>query len=376
MKHLALIGMAAVLLVLPLTAAGEDAKGGEAPTAGDESEMRNAPGGVSAPWPMVSRFRIPGEMSLCGEPVPLERTDVRERLEMEAYYILDRQGLLIMYIKRAARTNPIVEVILEMEGLPNDLKYVPVAESGLAFRATSSAKAVGYWQFMEYTARRYGLKIDPYVDERRDLTRSTLAGAAYLKHLHEMFGSWATALAAYNWGEGNVSRAAREQGTKYYYDLYLPEETERYVFRILALKLFMEDPRIHSIDVPEEELYVLPKVREVEIRNALPLTVEILASSANVGARTIRVLNPWMRQNVLPAGKYLIAVPAEEAEGYAERVAQRLAGRKKIVHTVEPGESISTIASNYKVPVEAIAKWNNLTDDSAIQNGQKLTIWQ
>lgn len=376
MKHLVLIIVAATLLALPAWAAGEDPQAGDSPAAGDASEMRDAQGGVSLSLPMVSRFRIPKEMSLCGEPVPLERMDVRERLEMEAYYILDRQGLLIMYLKRAARTNPIVEVILEMEGLPNDLKYVPVAESGLAFRATSSAKAVGYWQFMEYTARRYGLKIDPYIDERRDLTRSTLAAAAYLKHLHEMFGSWAMALAAYNWGEGNVGRATKEQGTTCYYDLYLPEETERYVFRILALKLFMEDPRIHSIDIPEEELYVLPKVMEVEIQNTLPLTVEILASSANVGARTIRVLNPWIRQNVLPAGKYLIAVPAEEAEGYADRVAQRLAGRKKIVHTVEPGESISTIASSYKVPVEAIEKWNNLSGEPAVLHGQKLTIWQ
>jgi hypothetical protein len=308
--------------------------------------------------------------------VPLERPDVKERLEYEFYYLLDREGLLVMYLKRAARCNPIVEVILEMEEIPADLKFVPVAESGLVFRARSPADAVGYWQFMEPTAKRYGLTVDPYVDERRDLTRSTMAAAAYLKDLHEMFGSWTTAMAGYNWGEKNVARAAREQGTTYYYDLYLPHETERYVFRILALKLIMQDPEAYSIRVPEEDRYFLPKVREVDIASDTPISIDVLAEAASAGARTIRGLNPWMRRNVLPGGRYRIAVPTDQAEGYADRLAERLADRRKVVHAVKRGENLSTIASKYNVTVEAIEKWNHISRKAPIHFGQKITIWQ
>lgn len=358
MKHLILSGIAVILLVLPVTA-GSD-----------------APVEIPKTRPPVSSFKVPEQMSLCGEPVPLERMDVQERLEREFYYLLDREGLLVTYIKRAARCNPIVEVILEMEELPEDLKYVPVAESELAFRAKSPANAEGYWQFIEGTAKRYGLKVDAYIDERRELTRSTIAAAAYLKDLHEMFGSWPLALAGYNWGEGNVARARKEQGATSYYDLYLPEETERYIFRILALKLIMERPEAYSIHVPEDERYRLPKVMDVDIATETPVSIAILAGCANVGARTIRGLNPWMRKNVLPAGRHVIAVPAEQADGYADRVAERLSGRKKVVHAVKSGENLSTIASKYNVTVEAIEKWNRISRNGPIHFGQKLTIWQ
>lgn len=358
MKNRLLSGVAAILTFFCIAA---------------EPEARTEFPGAAPP---VSGFRIPEALTFCGEPVPLERADVRERLENEFYWLLDRQGLMVMYIKRAARCNPIVEVILEMEQMPADLKYVPVAESGLIFRAISPAKAAGYWQFIEGTGRRYGLRVDMYVDERRDLTRSTLAAAAYLRDLYARFGSWPTALAGYNWGEANVDRAVKEQGTDSYYDLYLPEETERYVFRILALKLIMEGPEDYSIRVPEEELYRLPEVMEVEIRSAGPLSVDILADCANVGARTMRVFNPWMRRNDLPGGQYAIAVPSEQADGYADRVAQRLGETKKIVHQVTAGESLSTIASRYRVTMEAIEKWNGISRNKPLHVGQKLTIWK
>ena len=365
MRNLLLSLIGALLVALPATARSEA-----------QPDLPEARPGIPETHPAVSTFRIPETLRFCGEEVPLERPDVKERLEREFYYLLDRQGLCIVYIKRAERTNPIVEVILELKKMPEDLKYVPVAESGLAFRANSSANAVGYWQFIESTAKRYGMRVDRYVDERRDLTRSTLAAAAYLEDLYEKFGSWPTALAGYNWGETNVDRAVKEQGTNSYYDLYLPEETERYVFRILALKLIMEDPEAHSIHVPEGDRYQLPKVMEVDIRSKHPISIDILADCANVGARTIRVLNPWMRRNVLPAGEYLIAVPTEESDGYRERVAQRLAARRRIVHEVRRGENLSAIASRYEVTVESIERWNDISRKKPIHFGQKLIIWQ
>jgi len=363
-KKLLLSLTAAILVAMP--AASTSQTGGEAP---------EVPPAQPRARPNVSTFRIPGELSFCGEQVPLEREDVRERLEGEFYYLLDKQGLLVLYVKRLARASPIVDVILELEKMPKDLRFVPLAESGLVPRAISSARAVGYWQFMEPTAERYGLRVDAYVDERRDLTRSTMAAAAYLKDLKERFGSWPAALAGYNWGEKNVEGAMKEQGTRSYYDLYLPEETERYVFRIMALKIILEDPQTYGIDLPEPELYQLPKVMEVEISSKAPLTVAILADCANVGARTVRSLNPWMRRNFLPPGEYVISVPTEAAEGYRERIAGRLDQRKKIVHRVKRGENLSTIASKYDVTVEAIERWNGISRRQPIHFGQKIIIW-
>jgi hypothetical protein len=357
-KNLLLSGIAAILMAVPVKA---------------RSETGTEPSGARPP---VASYRIPEKLVFCDEEVPLDREDVRERLEYEFFWFLDRQGLLVQYMKRAARCNPIVEVILEMEQMPADLKYVPVAESGLAFRVISSANAVGYWQFIERTGKRYGLRVDRYVDERRDLTRSTQAAAAYLKDLHAMFGSWTTALAGYNWGEHKVERAIQMQGDDSYYDLYLPQETERYVFRIMALKIIMERPEAYSIYLTEKDLYRLPKVMEVEIKSGTSISVDILADCANVGARTIRVLNPWMRRNILPDGQYVIAVPTEHADGYADRVAKRLAERKRIVHQVKRGENLSKIASKYDVSVEAIEKWNGISRKKALYFGQKLTIWQ
>jgi hypothetical protein len=362
-RNLFLSFIVALLVALPATARSEAQV--DLPKA--QASIPESQASVPEARPPVSTFRIPETLHFCGEKVPLERPDVRERLEREFYYLLDRQGLCIIYLKRADRTNPIVEVILELKKLPEDLKYVPVAESG---------QAVGYWQFMERTAKQYGVRVDRYVDERRDLTRSTLAAAAYLEDLYERYGSWPTALAGYNWGERNVDRAVREQGSDSYYDLYLPEETERYVFRILALKLIMEDPEAYSIHVPEGDRYRLPKVMEVDIRSKNPISVDILADCANVGARTIRVLNPWMRRNVLPAGEYLIAVPTEQSDGYRERVAQRLATRKRIVHEVRRGENLSTIASKYEVTVASIERWNDISRKKPIYHGQKLIIWR
>jgi len=370
LKNLLLSGIAAMLLVLPVKA------GSDAPVESLTEVPMEVPTEIPNTQPPVSSFKVPEQMSLFGEPVPLEREDVKERLEYEFYYLLDRQGLLVMYIKRAARCNPIVEVILEMEEMPEDLKYVPVAESGLKSRARSSAKAVGYWQFIEGTAERYGLKVNGYIDERRDLTRSTMAATAYLKDLHEMLGSWTTALAGYNWGEKNVQRATKDQGTTSYYDLYLPRETERYVFRIMALKLIMEQPETYSIHVPEDERYGLPKVMEVDIASETPISIDILADCASAGARTIRGLNPWMRRNVLPSGGYVIAVPTEQADGYADRVAKRLSKRRKVVHAVKRGENLSIIASKYNVTVKSIEKWNKISRKKPIHFGQKLTIWQ
>ncbi len=332
--------------------------------------------------PPVSSMRVPESLTFCGVRVPLERLDIKERLEREFYYMLDKEGQLVLYLKRAARCNPIVEPILKEAGLPDDLKYVPVAESGLLFREVSPAGAAGYWQFLKNTASHYGLRVDRTVDERRDLARSTKAAALYLKKLHETFGSWETALAAYNWGWKNVSQAVKSQGTNNYYDLYLPDESDRFVFRIILFKIILENPRAYSIYLPESELYQPQKTRDVEIRSKKALPISALAESARVSPRTFRFLNPWMLKNILHSGNYSFAVPELQADGYQQRVA-RLTGknlmefgieREKTVHQVKSGENLSLIALKYRVSIIELEKWNNISRKRVIRPGQWLVV--
>ncbi len=333
--------------------------------------------------PPVSSMRVPESVTFCGERVPLERLDIKERLEREFYYMLDKEGQLVLYLKRAARCNPVVAPILKEAGLPDDLKYVPVAESGLLFREVSPVGAAGYWQFLKGTAKRYGLRVDRTVDERRDLARSTKAAAAYLKKLHKTFGSWETALAAYNWGWKNVNQATKSQGTKYYYDLYLPDESDRFVFRIILFKIILENPQAYSIYLPETELYQPIDTKNVAIRSKSSLPVSVLAESANVSPRTFRFLNPWMLKNLLHSGNYLFAVPDLEADGYQQRVADSLAGKNRIhsntgyekaFHLVKNGENLSLIALKYRVSVRELERWNNISRNRVILPGQRLVI--
>ncbi len=329
----------------------------------------------------VSAYTVPTQLTLCGEEVPLHRADVRERLEREFYFNLDRQGQLVLYLKRQARANAVVERILAEMGLPEDLKYVPVAESGLMFRATSQADAVGYWQFVKGTATRYGLTVNSYVDERRDLEKSTRAACAYLRDLYAQFGSWATALGAYNWGEARMARAVREQGSSSYYDLYLPDETDRFVFRIACLKLLLGNPQGYDLYVEEDQLYHPTPTEIAVVTSKEWLQIATLAKAAGVPPRTFRILNPWMNANSLPPGTYRFAVPAGQGEGFSGRL--RVPGRaapppsaspSAVHHVVRVGESLSSIARKYGVSLEDLERWNGISRHRPIHPGQKLIV--
>lgn len=343
--------------------------------------LMDPPGALAQPCapacrPPVSSFRIPEKVTFCGEPVPLDRPDVRERLEREFYFTLDREGQLLLYIKRAARTHPVVEPVLRAEGLPDDLKFVPVAESGLLFRAQSPAQAAGYWQFLKGTGNQYGLHVDRYVDERRSLPRSTRAAAAYLRQLYGQFGSWATALAAYNWGERNVRNAVEMQGTRDYYDLYMPDETERYVFRIITLKLVLEDPAAYGILVAEDGAYRLPGTSTVALSVRHHVPMRVLSACADTPSRQLRHLNPWMLRNELPPGTHTFTLPEGRDSGFQACVTRNLAGTKERVHVVKPGESLGRIAESYGVTVRDLETWNDVSRQKPIRPGQRLTIRQ
>lgn len=265
-------------------------------------------------------YAPPETLEAAGEAIPLDRWDVRERLEREFYLVLGNWGQVVLWLKRSARYFPYVEGELAKAGLPDDLKYVAVVESSLLPTAYSQASALGIWQFTAPTARHYGLAISAWWDERRDPELSTRAALAYLRDLRARFGGWALALAAYNAGESRVAQALQQQGVSSYYQLTLPEETERYVLRVFAAKLILSDPSRYGFEVPMEQRYrpVDADTAEVELRTTVP--VAALAKAAGSFHREIRALNPAIAQESLPRGRYLMRVPKGQGSGLAASV--------------------------------------------------------
>jgi len=200
----------------------------------------------------VYALPIPENLNFAGEPVPLSNPDIRERMDRELLVNTYWQSNALLLFKRANKYFPQVEPLLKEYGIPDDFKYLMVAESALDFRS-SPAGASGLWHFMKATGQEYGLEINDYVDERYDLQKATKAAAEYLKKAKERFGSWTMAAAAYNGGMAGLNRQIERQGQTDYYDLLLNEETSRYVFRIVALKEIMENPKKYGSQYSDKD---------------------------------------------------------------------------------------------------------------------------
>jgi soluble lytic murein transglycosylase-like protein len=265
--------------------------------------------GQSAAPRAIHTFALPATVQFAGESVPLHRWDVAERLEREFLLSLGNPAQVVLWLKRSARYFPYIERELARAGLPEDLKYVAVIESALLPGAYSHASALGIWQFISATARRYGLAVTSGWDERRNPERATAAALAYLRELHQRFGDWPLALAGYNTGEGRVDQAMRHQGVSNYYQLALSEETERYVFRVLAAKLILSDPEQHGFEVSHEQRYRPHDgdVVTVELRERVAVTE--LARRAGSFYRELKSLNPEIVDDWLGKGRYAIRVP-------------------------------------------------------------------
>jgi soluble lytic murein transglycosylase-like protein len=257
----------------------------------------------------VHAFELPASMRYAGESVPLGRWDVAERLEREFLLSLGNPAQVVLWLKRSARYFPYIERELARAGLPDDLKYVAVIESALLPGAYSHASALGIWQFITATARRYGLAVTSGWDERRNPERSTAAALAYLRELRQRFGDWPLALAGYNTGEGRIEQAMRHQGVSTYYQLALSEETERYVFRVLAAKLILAEPEGHGFEVPHERRYRPHDgdVVTIDLRDRMAVTE--LARRAGSFYRELKALNPEIVDEWLGKGRYAIRVP-------------------------------------------------------------------
>lgn len=258
----------------------------------------------------VALFDLPAELSFAGEPVPLAKGDVLERLERELYVNAYWESNLILLFKRSKKYLPEIERLLKEQGVPDDFKYLAIAESGL-LNATSSAGAKGYWQILDATGEEYGLEITESVDERYDLEKSTLAAAAYLKKAHQRFGDWTAVAASYNMGQAGFSRRQEEQFHSNYYDLYLNEETSRYLFRILAFKLLFENPEAFGYHFQEEDFYTQPQFTQIEVNQDLPDLAQ-WATEKGSSYKFLKLYNPWLRDQSLKVKKgksYILRLP-------------------------------------------------------------------
>jgi hypothetical protein len=255
---------------------------------------------------------IPETMDFCGERVPLEIYHVYERMDRELLVNMYWQSNILLLMKRANRFFPVIEPILKAHGLPDDMKYLALAESGFT-TAVSPAGATGFWQFLKATGQQYGLEINNDIDERYHLEKATVAAAKYLNANYKRYKNWTLTAAAYNTGEGNINRHIENQQLTDYYNMHLPEETARYVFRILALKTIFEDPITHGIMLREKDLYPQIPVKTVVVDS----TITDLFSFARQQGTTyqqLKSLNLWLRSNTLPnksGKKYEISIPQD-----------------------------------------------------------------
>lgn len=260
---------------------------------------------------IVKGMDLDQNFEFCGEALPMDNFDVRERLDRELTVNTYWHSSTILSIKSTMRFFPVMERILEEEGVPTDLKYIAVAESALR-NAVSPAGARGIWQFMKGTGNEYGLEINSEVDERYHLEKSTRAAAKYLRSLRERFGSWANAAAAYNMGGGNMNKRLREQEAANYFELNLNEETSRYYFRLVAIKNILENPRAFGFYLDKEDYYQpLDNYTTEEVSEAVE-SWGAFAKERGTTYRLLKVYNPWLIDSKLTnrAGKtYEIRIP-------------------------------------------------------------------
>jgi hypothetical protein len=245
----------------------------------------------------IKALKLPPDLNLAGERVPLEKADIKERMDRELLVNTYWQSNGLLLIKRANKYFPVLEPLLKKYGLPDDFKYLCVAESAL-IDETSSAGAAGFWHFMKGTGKEFGLEINKNVDERYDIEKSTKVAADYLKKSYARFGSWSLAAAAYNAGNARIARSLKAQGVTSYYDALLPDETERYVLRIIALKEVLSNPKKYGFIFDKNDLYTLPKTRTVKV-DTIITNIALFAKKFDTNYKELKLHNPWLRQNKL-----------------------------------------------------------------------------
>jgi membrane-bound lytic murein transglycosylase D len=282
------------------------------------------------------------------------------------------------WLARAPQVVPYMRARFQQAGLPEDLIYLSLIESGFSPLAASHASAVGYWQFIAGTARRYGLKVDRWVDERRDLERSTEAAIAYLKDLHQMFGSWYLAAAAYNSGEAKIQKAIEKYGSENLWELaefsYLRSETKDYVPKLIAATLIAKEPERYGF----AEVQPLAPMPVDSVTVPTQTDLRVIAAAAGTSVETIRALNPGLRSHATPPDvrDFAVRVPQGSGAVFAQRLARVPPSLRFVerTHVVRRGETPSRIAAEYGIPTVELMAENGIRNPRALRVGQRLRI--
>lgn len=320
-----------------------------------------------------------------GEIPLLSNADVEK--EIRSFQNYERDFFISSYY-RSLNYRPIISAELKKAGLPDELSWLPLVESGFKISALSSARALGLWQFIPSTGYKYGLNRDDWVDERMDIEKSTRAAIAYLSDLHAMFGDWLTVLASYNCGEGRVMRTIASQQINYldrFWDMYqkLPNETARYVPRFIATLLIVKDPAKYGFDfAAEQRKYDFSAYEKVETTKSMRL--QDIASKLEISEENLLILNAELRHKATPNKPYTLKVPIGNAEKLLQlaadipaaempRASYRTVKGVFIKYKVRKGETLNSIAEKYKTAVSAIRSANKLSN-KGLYAGQRLNI--
>jgi membrane-bound lytic murein transglycosylase D len=256
-------------------------------------------------------FELPSKIEFADEPVPMDIPDVKERLDKEIQINTYLHSNTIFLIKRAGRWLPQIQEILRENGIPDDFKYLPLIESNL-MNVVSPKDAVGFWQILKTSGKEFGLEISNEVDERYDPIKATKAACKYLKQAYGRFGNWTLVAASYNRGMSGVQRAIADQEVDSYYDLYLNDETSRYVFRILAIKEIINNPEKYGFRINPKHLYEEEPIQFVEVNQDVKDLVKF-AKDHRTNYKLLKRHNPWLRDDKLSVKKgktYQIAIPS------------------------------------------------------------------
>lgn len=377
----------------------------DALTAWDNGDLETALNALDDSYSLLLQLTLPQDSPLCQEKDDLRlliaqriqeiyasrRSAVSENnktiplvvnkhveAEIKSFQTKERKLFEEAY-KRSGRYRTMILEEIANQGLPEQLSWIPIIESWFKVRAYSRARALGLWQFISSTGYRFGLKRDRWVDERMDPVKSTKAAIRYLSELHDLFGDWTTALAAYNCGEFRVQRAIKNQRLNYldnFWDLYmmLPRETARFTPRFIAALLIIADPEKYGFNLPDPDPFVAWETISIN----RPVKLSSLSQRLGLSAEELAELNPELRHKSTPDREYRLKVPV----GYGKRAFAAVQSLSRwippeatyIIHIVRRGQTVSAIAQRYKTSISAIARLNGLRRNYMIWPGQRLKV--
>jgi membrane-bound lytic murein transglycosylase D len=337
----------------------------------------------------IYSLHIPDSLWFAGEIVPMNDFDVKERYDKELLTNVYWQSQTLLMIKRANRFFPTISAVLKKNNIPDDFKYLAIAESGLQ-NVVSPAGASGYWQFLDKTGKMYGLEISDEIDERYHIERSTEAACKYFKESYAEFHNWALVAASYNMGIDGVRRQLQSQKVDNYYDLYLNTETSRYVLRTLAFKQIMESPAMFGFKLTPNHLYKEIPTITIKVDTTIK-DLAVFAKDNGANYKLLKLLNPWLRKSsltVAPGKVYYLSLPKDKLI-HADDIMSNLIDTVKVEETnfnpdgmkgsdsfqyiVSKDETLQTISKKYGVSVDDLKKWNNLKTNE-VKEGDKLLI--